>query len=181
MSVRGQREIGAESKAVYKLSPHISRVGVSTSQAYVTLNVCEMSTVSAAKLSTSATTISRTQASGGVQPGMKCMVCGQFDRLLRCSRCKAAVYCSREHQKLDWKRHKSLCSTHSSETNLARSFTQNAISSQVLDDVRKSEFMTNNSNLNEVLFKEPVAGPSVDRFRGTYQEIRYSFLDHAQK
>ena len=134
-----------------------------------------MSAISAAKLSTAATTISRTQISGGVHPGMKCMVCGRFERLLRCSRCKAAVYCSREHQRLDWKRHKSHCSTHSPETSSASSSTQNAISSQVLDTEKKSEFiatqvtnLSKNSNLNEMILKEPVAGPSVDRFRSTY-------------
>ncbi|TRM69304.1 hypothetical protein BD626DRAFT_9634 [Schizophyllum amplum] len=29
--------------------------------------------------------------------------------LLRCSRCKSAVYCRQEHQKAHWKKHKSLC------------------------------------------------------------------------
>ncbi|OXU22458.1 hypothetical protein TSAR_010868 [Trichomalopsis sarcophagae] len=39
-----------------------------------------------------------------------CMVCGRNDKLLRCSRCKSVFYCTKEHQKLDWKHHKSVCS-----------------------------------------------------------------------
>lgn len=41
--------------------------------------------------------------------GAACEVCGISDRLLRCSRCKLSFYCSQEHQKLDWKRHKAEC------------------------------------------------------------------------
>ena len=157
------------------------RVHTDKRQAYVTVSILEMSAVSAAKLST----ISRTQtqtSSGAVQPGMKCTICGQIEGLLRCSRCKTTVYCSKEHQKLDWKRHKLFCLTRSSETNLATaSSTENTISKQALDcekqsgvAVSKSGYLTGHSNLNEVIFKdkkEPVAGPSVNRFRGTYQGI----------
>lgn len=38
-----------------------------------------------------------------------CAVCGISGQLLRCSRCKNILYCSSEHQKLDWKRHKKQC------------------------------------------------------------------------
>lgn len=38
-----------------------------------------------------------------------CVVCGSNNNLQRCSRCHIAYYCSRDHQKLDWKRHKIEC------------------------------------------------------------------------
>lgn len=38
-----------------------------------------------------------------------CTVCGLDDQLLRCSRCKLVYYCSKEHQRLDWKKHKISC------------------------------------------------------------------------
>lgn len=43
----------------------------------------------------------------GIQ--VECVVCGCREKLLRCSRCKSVVYCTKEHQKLDWKRHKIQC------------------------------------------------------------------------
>lgn len=43
-----------------------------------------------------------------------CMICkkggSKNDPLKRCSRCSCMFYCSKEHQKLDWKQHKKLCS-----------------------------------------------------------------------
>ncbi|GAB6021106.1 hypothetical protein CHUAL_003739 [Chamberlinius hualienensis] len=38
-----------------------------------------------------------------------CEVCGSVLNLQRCSQCKGAVYCSREHQISDWVRHKTRC------------------------------------------------------------------------
>lgn len=35
--------------------------------------------------------------------------CDKTDKLLRCSACKLIRYCSSEHQKLDWARHKVEC------------------------------------------------------------------------
>ncbi|KAK0182581.1 hypothetical protein PV327_000706 [Microctonus hyperodae] len=39
----------------------------------------------------------------------QCSVCGNTEFLLHCSACKSIVYCSKEHQKLDWKCHKVYC------------------------------------------------------------------------
>eukprot|EP01083_Nonionella_stella_P039410 107177_1 len=39
---------------------------------------------------------------------ISCLVCGT-SACSRCSRCKRAFYCSKEHQKADWKRHKKEC------------------------------------------------------------------------
>lgn len=140
----------------------------------MTLNCCEMSTVSATKLSPPA--VSRTQSSSGiVQPGVvvvnKCIICGQFDRLLKCSRCKIAFYCSKEHQKLDRKNHKSFCLKSIEETITAPA--EEAISNIVLDcDKEKEERkILTKSNLKKKIVnstREPSAGPSADRFRGMF-------------
>lgn len=39
---------------------------------------------------------------------LECAVCG-IEATKKCSRCKTAVYCSAEHQRQDWKRHKVTC------------------------------------------------------------------------
>ena len=39
----------------------------------------------------------------------KCIICGKEDELFKCSQCKSVFYCSREHQKQDWKNHKKVC------------------------------------------------------------------------
>lgn len=59
--------------------------------------------------------VSRAQTPGDdVQIGSEvgCAVCNRTDKLLRCSRCKTVFYCTKEHQKRDWKRHKEFCTTH---------------------------------------------------------------------
>ncbi|KAJ8963835.1 hypothetical protein NQ314_005350 [Rhamnusium bicolor] len=38
-----------------------------------------------------------------------CSVCGISENLLRCARCKVTLYCSKDHQKQDWKKHKVTC------------------------------------------------------------------------
>ncbi|XP_011310102.1 egl nine homolog 1 [Fopius arisanus] len=53
--------------------------------------------------------ISRAQAASVVVSTIECAICGCTDKLLRCSRCKSVVYCNKEHQKLDWKRHRVHC------------------------------------------------------------------------
>lgn len=44
-------------------------------------------------------------------PAATCAVCGLSDNLLRCARCHSSYYCSRQHQKQDWKQHKTTCTT----------------------------------------------------------------------
>ena len=39
----------------------------------------------------------------------KCMVCGKGGNVMRCSNCKCAFYCSRQHQIDDWDRHQPFC------------------------------------------------------------------------
>ncbi|XP_073484040.1 egl nine homolog 1 [Aquarana catesbeiana] len=38
-----------------------------------------------------------------------CELCGKMENLLRCGRCRSSFYCSKEHQRQDWKKHKLLC------------------------------------------------------------------------
>lgn len=59
--------------------------------------------------------LGRAQTPGsGVQTSstVTCVVCERTDKLLRCSRCKAVFYCTKEHQRSDWKRHRDFCATH---------------------------------------------------------------------
>jgi len=48
---------------------------------------------------------------------LSCVVCSiSNEKLLRCSQCKCVFYCSREHQKIDWKKHKSQCFKYQGDT-----------------------------------------------------------------
>lgn len=38
-----------------------------------------------------------------------CELCGKMENLLKCGRCRNSFYCSKEHQKQDWKKHKLIC------------------------------------------------------------------------
>ncbi|KAM9240702.1 egl nine homolog 1 [Leptosomus discolor] len=38
-----------------------------------------------------------------------CELCGRMENLLRCGRCRSSFYCSKEHQRQDWKKHKLIC------------------------------------------------------------------------
>lgn len=49
-----------------------------------------------------------------------CGVCG-CRSLAACGKCGKAHYCSKAHQKLDWKKHKSICANHSSSTSSSNS------------------------------------------------------------
>ncbi|XP_078255258.1 egl nine homolog 1 isoform X3 [Rhinoraja longicauda] len=44
-----------------------------------------------------------------VDPDLSCGLCGKMEKLLLCGRCKRSFYCSKEHQKQDWKKHKQVC------------------------------------------------------------------------
>ncbi|KAM3931207.1 egl nine homolog 1 [Leptodactylus fuscus] len=50
-----------------------------------------------------------------------CELCGKMEDLLRCGRCRSSFYCSKEHQRQDWKKHKLVCkgSTPSTEAKAA--------------------------------------------------------------
>ncbi|XP_058652529.1 egl nine homolog 1 isoform X2 [Onychostoma macrolepis] len=38
-----------------------------------------------------------------------CELCGKMENLLKCGRCRISFYCSKEHQKQHWKKHKVTC------------------------------------------------------------------------
>ncbi|XP_059215033.1 egl nine homolog 1 [Centropristis striata] len=38
-----------------------------------------------------------------------CELCGKMENLLKCGRCRSSFYCSKEHQKQHWKKHKLIC------------------------------------------------------------------------
>ncbi|XP_032639544.1 egl nine homolog 1 isoform X2 [Chelonoidis abingdonii] len=51
------------------------------------------------------------QGSGGgsERDRQYCELCGKMENLLRCGRCRSSFYCSKEHQRQDWKKHKLIC------------------------------------------------------------------------
>lgn len=38
-----------------------------------------------------------------------CELCGKMENLMKCGRCRSSFYCSKEHQRQDWKQHKRVC------------------------------------------------------------------------
>ncbi|XP_017333235.1 prolyl hydroxylase EGLN3 isoform X1 [Ictalurus punctatus] len=38
-----------------------------------------------------------------------CELCGEMENLMKCGRCRSSFYCSKDHQKQDWKKHKQVC------------------------------------------------------------------------
>lgn len=47
----------------------------------------------------------------------ECQLCGEMNNLMLCGGCKRTWYCSREHQKYDWKHHKKKCKKQRQQTN----------------------------------------------------------------
>jgi hypothetical protein len=62
----------------------------------------------ASEISLNAIEFAKLQSEG--DPAHECDYCGnEIANKKVCSGCKIAVYCDRDHQKGDWKRHKLLC------------------------------------------------------------------------
>lgn len=54
----------------------------------------------------------RTQDGAGAeteQDRQYCELCGKMENLMKCGRCRSSFYCSKDHQKQDWKKHKQVC------------------------------------------------------------------------
>jgi len=51
----------------------------------------------------------KTTAMTGLELKPKCVLCGRDDNIMRCSKCKKAFYCSREHQVDHWPVHSQEC------------------------------------------------------------------------
>ncbi|XP_076290195.1 HIF prolyl hydroxylase isoform X2 [Lasioglossum baleicum] len=108
-------------------------------------------------------TVSRAQTLGGdVQIGATviCVVCNRTDKLLKCSRCKAAFYCTKEHQRRDWKRHKEFCTTHSSQSilsNTVSSTNQNSVSQSDKKEFSSKNHQRANAPVVSNLTEKPVS------------------------
>ncbi|XP_074436224.1 egl nine homolog 1 [Larus michahellis] len=54
-------------------------------------------------------TTSNNNSSSSERDRQYCELCGKMENLLRCGRCRSSFYCSKEHQRQDWKKHKLIC------------------------------------------------------------------------
>lgn len=93
---------------------------------------------------------------GGAQ--VICAVCNRSDKLLRCSRCKVVFYCTKEHQRRDWKRHREFCATHPARVASA------APAEQLLSAANNN---TAKRNLLPVGSRKSSAPPDVSNLRGS--------------
>ncbi|XP_060825876.1 egl nine homolog 1 [Bombus pascuorum] len=113
--------------------------------------------------------VSRAQTPGGdVQIGttVGCVICNRTDKLLRCSRCKAVFYCTKEHQRRDWKRHKEFCATHSVESivsNIVSATSQNS----TLKSAKKESSLRNCQNLTTPVVSNLSEKLVLERTRGS--------------
>lgn len=75
-----------------------------------------------------------------------CVNCGmQFERLFKCSSCKAARYCSGVCQKSDWRRHKGICRIASNICTKKNEFSE-LLGQQLREFINKNQNATNLDN-----------------------------------
>ncbi|KAJ8925863.1 hypothetical protein NQ315_009715 [Exocentrus adspersus] len=74
--------------------------------------------------------MSSSDAAGAGTVSTGCVVCGASENLLRCSRCKSTFYCSKDHQKQDWKKHKIICTKPASKLDSVEKKYGNIVSNQ---------------------------------------------------
>ncbi|KAI4469124.1 egl nine -related [Holotrichia oblita] len=80
-----------------------------------------------------------------------CEVCGSGENLLRCARCKITHYCSRAHQKQDWKKHKTVCQENSVQLDSDLELRENKTGSIVLEQNNGLIYPIEGSSENEIL------------------------------
>ncbi|KAF2881620.1 hypothetical protein ILUMI_24563 [Ignelater luminosus] len=77
-----------------------------------------------------------------------CVVCGSAENLMRCARCKTTYYCSKAHQKQDWKKHKIICLKTNQPTVLDA---ERNYFNKVVDPNTASAIISEGSSENEIL------------------------------
>eukprot|EP01091_Cochliopodium_minus_P012407 TRINITY_DN3749_c0_g1_i2.p1 TRINITY_DN3749_c0_g1~~TRINITY_DN3749_c0_g1_i2.p1 ORF type:complete len:387 (-),score=148.57 TRINITY_DN3749_c0_g1_i2:270-1430(-) len=80
----------------------------------------------------------------------KCVVCGKGEKLLRCSFCKNAFYCGVDHQREDWKTHKSTCKKPTTNTSNNITISKSTESSEKDQRTPKKNPLIN-ENINDIL------------------------------
>lgn len=82
---------------------------------------------------------------GAVIKTNACSVCGIIENLLRCGQCKAIFYCSKEHQKEDWKKHKLSCKKLATSESVEKKY------GHIIDNKITSAIPKEGSSENEIL------------------------------
>ncbi|GJQ78350.1 Hph [Trypoxylus dichotomus] len=80
-----------------------------------------------------------------------CEVCRSGENLLRCSRCKVTHYCSRDHQKQDWKKHKTVCQENTVQVESSLEHRENNTGTIVLEQNNGLIYPIEGSSENEIL------------------------------
>uniref|UniRef100_A0A8C4QY59 hypoxia-inducible factor-proline dioxygenase n=1 Tax=Eptatretus burgeri TaxID=7764 RepID=A0A8C4QY59_EPTBU len=98
-----------------------------------------------------------------------CQLCGAMENLLRCGGCRAASYCSKEHQRNHWLYHKPVCRTtacpKSPPSALRETVSANAEPSVARISQRKAHIVDNSSAAGEKC-ETSRAAPTTGRARG---------------
>lgn len=99
-----------------------------------------------------------------------CQLCGQVNNLMICAGCKRTWYCSREHQKYDWKYHKKKCKKLEQPTNEKQELGQKTKSSINSNEISIPEGSPHVDGLRD---SEDVSSTVVDNNK-TMSEVRSS-------
>lgn len=88
-----------------------------------------------------------------------CELCGKMENLLKCGRCRNSFYCSKEHQKQHWKKHKLICK----EADRTQVSKQNPEPQQSSGDCKEGQALQQQKIRAE---PEDSASPGGERMRG---------------
>ncbi|KAJ8002331.1 hypothetical protein DPEC_G00178760 [Dallia pectoralis] len=91
-----------------------------------------------------------------------CELCGKMENLLKCGRCRNSFYCSKEHQKADWNKHKQVCKEAEKPKCLSQPEptqqpvrTAKRVQDEQLKCVEKQNYTGSNSSPNTVPLNQP--------------------------